>query len=231
MSTCPDLDLYSVYLDNELPEQYKEALEAHLKECSSCRAKFEKMKSLHNILAEDSASILISDKALEDSFTKLQAKRSYNKYIKKTNRWNELFLRRIVPAMAAALVLALVIPLRLMGKTDASQTVNTQAVSFVPETVHQRIINTDKSLSLKSVALPSSSDSAALKKALYNNNDLTSTLQDQILASIDIFASDIRTDKIQITIDLSNVSGIKSSENETMRLIQIPASFSSEGQK
>ncbi len=230
MSTCPDFDLYSVYLDNELPEQYKETLESHLNECSTCRAKFEKMKAVHNILAQDSSSIVISDKALEDSFTKLQAKRSYNKYIKKTNRRNDIFFRRVVPAMAAALVLALVIPLRLANRQDTTFQPMQSTFSFLPEVMRQSGLKTSKGLNLKPVSVSTSADNNALKPAIYNT-DLTSTLQNQILASIDIFGSDIRTNKIQITIDLSNVSGIKSSEKESTRLIQIPVTFPAEGQK
>ena len=230
MSTCPDLDLYSVYLDNELPEQYKETLESHLAECSECRKKFEKMKSVHEILASDSSQIVISDKALEDSFTKLQARRSYKKYIKNTNRRNEIFFRRVLPAMAAALVIALVLPIRMLGGNTTLQQPVLKSFFTMPEMAHQTGVTLEKGLNLKSVSTATSADSAALQNTIYNT-DLTSALQSQILASIDIFGSDIKTNKIQITIDLSNVSGITTSEKDNMRLFQIPVSFPAEGQK
>lgn len=228
MSTCPDLDLYSVYLDNELPEQYKESLESHLAECSECRKKFEKMKSLHEILASDSSKIVISDKALENSFEKLQARRSYKKYMKNMSRRNDIFFRRVLPAMAAALVIALVLPIRMLGGSQAIQTPTLKTYTALPEMAHNTGITMDKSF-IKSVVSSSASDNS-LQKAIINT-DLTSALQNQILTSIDIFGSDIKTDKIQITIDLSNVSGITPSEKEGMKLIQIPVSFPSEGQK
>ena len=228
MSTCPDLDLYSVYLDNELPEQYKESLESHLAECSECRKKFEKMKSLHEILASDSSKIVISDKALENSFEKLQARRSYKKYMKIMSRRNDIFFRRVLPAMAAALVIALVLPIRMLGGSQAIQTPTLKTYTALPEMAHNTGITMDKSF-IKSVVSSSASDNS-LQKAIINT-DLTSALQNQILTSIDIFGSDIKTDKIQITIDLSNVSGITPSEKEGMKLIQIPVSFPSEGQK
>lgn len=228
MSTCPDLDLYSVYLDNELPEQYKESLESHLAECSECRKKFEKMKSLHEILASDSSKIVISNKALENSFEKLQARRSYKKYMKNMSRRNDIFFRRVLPAMAAALVIALVLPIRMLGGSQAIQTPTLKTYTALPEMAHNTGITMDKSF-IKSVVSSSASDNS-LQKAIINT-DLTSALQNQILTSIDIFGSDIKTNKIQITIDLSNVSGITPSEKEGMKLIQIPVSFPSEGQK
>ncbi|MCR4940098.1 MAG: zf-HC2 domain-containing protein [Treponemataceae bacterium] len=230
MSTCPDLDLYSVYLDNELPEQFKEKLEAHLERCSVCQEKFNKMKAIHNVFVEDSSSIVISDKALEDSFVKLQAKRSYNSFIRKTSRRNEFFLRRVVPAMAAALILALVIPLRILGVNESPLKTDLKTFNYIPELLSSVGISTESGLRLKSAAAAPASDSTVLNTPLYNT-DLTSALQNQILTSIDIFGSDIKTNKIQITIDLSNVSGIKSSEKDAMKLIQIPVTYSPEGQK
>ena len=223
MSTCPDLDLFSVYLDNELPEQYKETLETHIAECEKCREKFNRMKAAHEAFVNDSANIVISEKALEDSFEKLQARRSYNRYVKNTNKRNDIFMRRVLPAMAAALVIALVLPLRLLGGTDPVQ--QTSFSTFASLSAVR-----ERSLSLKSVSAPAASGDYAVQNALYNA-DLTSALQSQILASIDIFGSDLSTNKIQITIDLSNVSGITPSDREGMKIIQIPASFSSEGQQ
>ena len=223
MSTCPDLDLFSVYLDNELPEQYKDKLESHIAECEKCREKFNRMKAVHEALSNDSADIVISEKALEDSFAKLQARRSYNRYVKNTNKRNDIFLRRVLPAMAAALVLALVLPLRLLGGNDPIQ--QTSFSSFASLSSMR-----EKGLPLKSVSAPAASGDYAVQNALYNA-DLTSALQSQILASIDIFGSDLNTNKIQITIDLSNVSGITPSDREGAKLIQIPVSLSSEGQK
>ena len=132
-------------------------------------------------------------------------------------------MRRVLPAMAAALVIALVLPLRLLGGTDPVQ--QTSFSTFASLSAVR-----ERSLSLKSVSAPAASGDYAVQNALYNA-DLTSALQSQILASIDIFGSDLSTNKIQITIDLSNVSGITPSDREGMKIIQIPASFSSEGQQ
>ena len=231
MSTCPDLDLFSVYLDNELPEQYRETIESHLAACEECRKKFNSMKSIHDSLSKDAESIVISEKALEDSFEKLQARRSYNKFIQNSNKRNDIFFRRVLPAMAAALVIALVLPLRLLGNNESLQDTSLKSFAYIPGIMQQASTTRNKGLSLKSVSAPATAGDYAVQNALYSNADLTSTLQSQILASIDIFGSDINTNKIQITIDLSNVSGITTSDREGAKLIQIPVSLSSEGQK
>ena len=46
MSTCPELDLLSVYLDKELPRQYEQKLEEHLSSCSECKMHFEKYQKI-----------------------------------------------------------------------------------------------------------------------------------------------------------------------------------------
>ena len=41
MSTCPENDIHSLYLDNELPLSYREEYEAHIKSCPKCAKKLE----------------------------------------------------------------------------------------------------------------------------------------------------------------------------------------------
>ena len=132
--------------------------------------------------------------------------------------------------MAAALIIALVLPIRLLSNETSLQQPVLRAFSTTPGMAHQTGVTVEKGLNLKSVSTASSADSSALQNTFYST-DLTSALQSQILASIDIFGSDIKTNKIQITIDLSNVSGITTSEKDNMRLFQIPVSFPAEGQK
>lgn len=50
MSTCPDSDLYSAYVDGEIPSPWKEKLEAHLAECESCSTLLGRYRAVHNLL-------------------------------------------------------------------------------------------------------------------------------------------------------------------------------------
>ncbi|HOT62647.1 MAG TPA: zf-HC2 domain-containing protein, partial [Treponemataceae bacterium] len=46
MSTCPDQDLYSAYVDGEVPSPWKEKLEAHASKCPTCRRAVERFASV-----------------------------------------------------------------------------------------------------------------------------------------------------------------------------------------
>jgi len=71
MSTCPNKDLYSVYIDDELPSPWKEKLEAHLKDCSKCR----EVVSSYRILRLKIEEAKIPALDMDGSFLKLYAKR------------------------------------------------------------------------------------------------------------------------------------------------------------
>ena len=53
MSICPNKDLHSVYLDNELPESYKAEYEKHVADCPKCQAELKKLKAVRNLFADD----------------------------------------------------------------------------------------------------------------------------------------------------------------------------------
>ena len=43
MSFCPSKDIHSVYLDGELPENYKAEYELHISHCEKCRKELEQL--------------------------------------------------------------------------------------------------------------------------------------------------------------------------------------------
>ena len=45
MSFCPSKDIHSVYLDGELPENYKAEYELHISHCEKCRKELEQLKA------------------------------------------------------------------------------------------------------------------------------------------------------------------------------------------
>ena len=113
MSTCPEKDIHSVYLDNELPAGYIKEYELHLKSCSSCRAEFERLKRLHDLFHQDSASLQLDEHILEQSFERLQSRLSYSKITAKKHISPMPIIRWGIPAAAAAAILALILPLRI----------------------------------------------------------------------------------------------------------------------
>ena len=149
MSTCPEKDIHSVYLDNELPLAYVAEYEAHLQSCEKCHKELERLKSLRSILKQDSSSLDLTQKQKDESFERLQARLSYSKITKQSNK-NVLTLssdsgkksygRYIAAGAAAACALALVLPIKArteLHTNTASQGVsqevlNAQMASFQP---------------------------------------------------------------------------------------------------
>jgi len=50
---CPDKQILSIYLDEELPSPWKEKLETHLESCSACAQEHENLKQLRQIFKND----------------------------------------------------------------------------------------------------------------------------------------------------------------------------------
>ncbi|MBQ2529815.1 MAG: zf-HC2 domain-containing protein [Treponema sp.] len=128
MSTCPERDIHSVYLDGELPPAYVEKYKAHLETCPKCKDALEKLKRLRSYFDADKKSMEMSQKDLDDSFARLQARLSFSKHTKsnvvefKPKAW-------ISAALGAVAALAIVfLPARLSSK---NQSVNAEP-SFKP---------------------------------------------------------------------------------------------------
>ena len=84
MLTCPNPDVCSSYVDNELSEMSKTELELHLKECDRCSSLVARYKGLKKLIALDE----VPEIDLDASFAKLQLKRH-----KKSLSFTCLFLK------------------------------------------------------------------------------------------------------------------------------------------
>ena len=148
MSICPENDIHSVYLDGELNSPYKEQYLEHLQTCSSCSEKLQKLKNLQNILKEDSKSISFSEKQLEESYEKLSTLLKFRNVTKKStvSPWSTVM--KAIPAMAAALIIAIVLPIRLSdtGTTTQDFSLISQTNS-VPKLFTERGVLADESVS------------------------------------------------------------------------------------
>lgn len=74
MSTCPDSDLYSAYVDGEVPSPWKEKLEAHMAACPTCQKRAGKYEKLHRIIHDGNP--VMSGEKLELSFARLSQRRA-----------------------------------------------------------------------------------------------------------------------------------------------------------
>ena len=136
MSFCPTKDIHSIYLDNELPNDIKAKYENHLNSCAECQKQLAQMKAIKKSFEDDKNSVVLDDKFLEDSFTRLQLKMNYSNNIKKIKKNNFILNNSkfvyAVSAVAAAAVFALIIPLRVKNvSNETTPIVNLQANNSV----------------------------------------------------------------------------------------------------
>ncbi len=140
MSLCPTKDIHSVYLDNELPLSYVKEYEAHVQSCSKCSAELEKLKKLRGVMSAGGVPEM-SQFEMDESFKRLQIRMSYSKHTKSFNSpatgWKHAAISTVkysIPAMAAAAVLAIVLPIGLnkANKGNAEQTDSVTSIASLP---------------------------------------------------------------------------------------------------
>lgn len=135
MSTCPNNDIHSIYLDNELPANFLAEYEEHLKSCPACQAELRKLKNARNLFQNDNDPVIShtsSQKELDESFARLQARLSYSKITGKTSKSSRpkhvQYLGYIATGVAAALVVAFVLPTKQVASIDTMA----ETASFQP---------------------------------------------------------------------------------------------------
>ena len=117
MSTCPEKDIHSIYIDNELPATYVAEYEAHVKNCPRCQAELARLRAFRQSFSSDSKNIVLNQAALDASFERLQARLSYSKVTGRNihafdTAKNNNMLRYITGAAVAAAIIAVVLPVR-----------------------------------------------------------------------------------------------------------------------
>ena len=112
MSFCPSDDIHSIYLDNELPVDYKNQYEANVKNCPECQKKLNMLKGVSSLLRQDATCICPDSHYVDESFDRLQIKMSYRKNSCENTRKHKYNFVYLVGA-AAAVFAALIVPARL----------------------------------------------------------------------------------------------------------------------
>ena len=140
MSFCPSKDIHSVYLDGELPENYKAEYELHISHCEKCRKELEQLKALRSLFKADSDSLNLDQHFMDESFQRLQIKMAYSRNVGKVPQKSPFkVISYVASGVAAAAVLALIIPAGLKSNKTNSTTVSpiiqsVSSVSSVPIT-------------------------------------------------------------------------------------------------
>lgn len=115
MNTCEDIcKRLNLYLDNELQGEERAAVESHLQECASCGAIYERELSFINAIRE-SGPIHVASPELR---ARVQQTLNESKRNVVTPRFGSR--RRLVLAVAAALIVVLVLPVVIWRTTRRS---------------------------------------------------------------------------------------------------------------
>jgi hypothetical protein len=203
MSTCPELDLLSVYLDEELPRQYEQKLEAHLASCEVCNKHYKTLQNIHESLQEDAGKILFSEEDLEDSFSRLKTKMKYKSVTKSTSFNFGQVAKWVAPIVAAAAVfIAVLLPGRFGTKM--------QNQTLLPHI-------TKTATPVKMIQETGIAREASLSQTPY-----VSSSQNFTTATIDIFRPEL-SETIRISINLSGFYDLNS--QTTREDVILPTSF------
>ncbi len=124
MSFCPSNDIHSIYLDNELPLEFKAEYEKHVENCPACKAKLEKLRELNSVFEMDAKAITPDSHYMAESFERLKIKMSYSKTVvphKSEKKFNNFGYYAM--AAAAVVAFAFVVPLRVKNNSVQNGTV------------------------------------------------------------------------------------------------------------
>lgn len=132
MFTCPDHELISAYIDNEVPAEFSAMIAAHLEKCPKCRAIYNTYQSIEAQMQELDNTTPVPD--FSSSFQSLMLRRAAvinEKHELNTARsWFYTSVKVPVPLIAAAVALFVLMPLLLFLKIE--HTLDAAQDSFKP---------------------------------------------------------------------------------------------------
>lgn len=117
MSTCPTNDIHSIYIDGELPLNYREEYESHVANCKICAKKLEQVRKIQGFFLADRKTICLDDCFVDESFRRLSTKLRYAKNVSTSENVHKFPGIKVVGygAAAAVVLMAFAVPLKLMG--------------------------------------------------------------------------------------------------------------------
>ena len=202
MSTCPNKDIHSIYIDKELPKQYEDEYLSHLHECETCSSELDKLSKISSLLKEDSQSLEFNEERLQNSFNQLQTKLRYANNIKKFSAPKTQNYTWLYPAAAAVFAFLLFVP---MNKSNNNY--NT-SISTVPISVAGTQLNQGISTVKAPVINRNNSGKIYNTGVFYSNKDIISNISfhsDSSLIASDIYKPHFNTNKnVSVKIPLEN---------------------------
>lgn len=122
---CPEQNLFSALCDGEVPSPWRERLEQHLQTCTACAQRMHKWRALGSVLRQPVPEL--TGERLEASFASLVEKRQdalqrglgTAQRRREVKRWLGTSIKVPLPALAAALFVAVFIPSFFAVRTSA----------------------------------------------------------------------------------------------------------------
>ncbi|MBO5124827.1 MAG: hypothetical protein J6C11_06840 [Spirochaetaceae bacterium] len=208
MSTCPEHDMHSVYLDGELPQKYALEYESHMTTCQQCRDKYMKLQGISALLKEDADRHRLSSQEMEDSFARLQTKLRYQKTVREIQPKNINRFTWVVPTVAAAaLAFALILPARHGISSPAATTSSERPISISANALTGGLVSAPSVNHQRSRFL---SDSAIImEEPISQHLKTVSFASDNAISTMDIFRPSFETEKnISVKMTLSDLNSI-----------------------
>lgn len=208
MSTCPEHDMHSVYLDGELPQKYALEYESHMTTCQQCRDKYMKLQGISALLKEDADRHRLSSQEMEASFARLQTKLRYQRTVKEIQPKNINRFTWVVPTVAAAaLAFALILPARHGVSSPAAATSSERPISISANALTGGLVSAP---SVNHQRARFMSDSAIImEEPISQHLKTVSFASDNAISTMDIFRPSFETEKnISVKMTLSDLNSI-----------------------
>ena len=189
MSFCPNKDIHSVYLDDELPENYKAEYELHISHCEKCRKELEQLKAVRALFKADSDSLKLDQHFMDESFQRLQIKMAYSRNIGKEPQKSPFkVISYVASGVAAAAVLALVLPFGLKANKVEAAPAATQLASISSGVVSPLVqsVNTVSSVPITAVSSGASGKAASANNVSFDSGRsvvVSGNIHDVVLSS------------------------------------------------
>ena len=202
MSTCPTKEIHSLYLDNELPQNHKEQYEAHLAACDKCRAEYEKLRAVRAVFQKDIEAVSPDKAFLDASYERLMLKMKYSKNTGHTvaPKISSRTWKIAIPAIAAAAVLALALPLSFAVRRANVKTMSATSslYSQIPSQVTEQVENV--AFGGQNVFGLNATNQDSLVTNVGNSGDAASQLIKDVEVFRPAFDDEKKTISIRITI-------------------------------
>lgn len=208
MSTCPQKDIHSVYIDGELPEKYRAEYEAHIATCPDCQAALARLRTLHTLLTGEQdapaakSSTASSDSVfLEQSFERLQTKMRYTHTISAArNKKQEIAFpaaKWAISAAAAAAVFAVIaVPLHTRAGDAKEEQALTVIANTTVEPLTEKGVVIDGNVSLNKLASLTGNETAQDAENAESSLTNTTSLQKQQTAATIIEQNTVRAQTV-----------------------------------